>query len=187
LEVTDNLTARTEAFVSPGEIAGFNPQPDPPGFVRVAFDYGMVGIGFAQEAQLHLVSVPSPTISVEVAAAAATTCHATLRFLDGSGQVVTNRRGVPITKDVDIAPGGSAELTLDGSNFVSLGSRLLLRAQVSSPTVNGFPPDPCLNFTSDLEIVNAESARTSHFVSPAAIHGFNPQPDPPGAPAIGVE
>ncbi|HZF39514.1 MAG TPA: hypothetical protein VE715_11865 [Blastocatellia bacterium] len=35
LEVFDNATGKTTAFVSPALIKGFNPQPDPPGVQHV--------------------------------------------------------------------------------------------------------------------------------------------------------
>jgi len=182
LEITNNANARTQVFVSPGEIAGFNPQPDPPGFVRVAFDYPMIGLATGQEASLRLVAVPAPAPPTDSEIPPGP-CHATLTFYDDAGQVLTNKRGVPFSKDVELEPGASAEFTVNSDNVKLSSGRVLVRAQVSSPTTAGFPPGPCLVFTSGLEIVNSDSAHSVHFVSPAEIHGFNPQPDPPGVPS----
>ena len=182
LEVVNDGSARTQVYVSPGEIAGINPQPDPPGFVRVAFDYPMIGVASGQQASLRLVAVPvpPPPTNNEIPPGP---CHATLAFYDLNGQVLTNKRGIPFTKEVDLEPGGSAEFTVNSDNVKLADGRVLVRAQVSSPTTNGFPPGPCLAFTSGLEIVNSSSVHSVHFVGPAEIHGFNPQPDPPGVPS----
>ena len=186
LEVTDDFSARTEAYVSPGEIAGFNPQPDPPGDLRLAFEYGLVGIAFGQQARLHVVSVPTPATVSTNADVQPGPCRVTLSFLSASGESITKGKGIPVTEDVEVNPGGFAELTLNSIGLVPLGRRLLIRAQVTSPTDTGVPPGPCRAFTSDLEIVDDFSARTSHFISPAEIHGFNPQPDPPAIPVANV-
>jgi len=178
LEITDDFTARTDGYISPGEIAGFNPQPDPPAVVRVQFDFGLIGIAFGQQARLHLAAVP-PHVTANGDQDAAITCHETLSFRNAAGNIVRNGRGELVTLDVDIPPGGFATLTLDSRGLVNFGQRLLIRPEIVSPS-REVPPDPCRLFTSDVEIIDDITTRTSHFVSPAEIHGFNPQPDPPG-------
>jgi hypothetical protein len=176
LEITDNFTARTDAFISPGEIAGFNPQPDPPDILRVQFDFALVGLAFGQRARLHVAGIPGPTGLTNLKDPDAT-CHLTLTFRDAQGNVSLDAKRQPVTVDVDIPAGGSTQLTFDPAGLLRIGQRLLTRAEVVSPVE--LPP-PCRLFTADVEVIDSFTARSSHFVSPAEIHGFNPQPDPPG-------
>jgi hypothetical protein len=131
--------------------------------------YGLVGFARGQTVRLNVVNTlpPGPTD----AEAPPDPCRTRLLLFDGEGGLLAEKRA-------DLIPGRSTSLDLGFvPSDVIAASRMSVRAQVDVFVPPDTPPDPC---KSTLEVVDDDTARTNLFVSPAEIHGFNPQPDPPG-------
>jgi hypothetical protein len=175
-------------------VHAFNPQPDPPGHY-----FGMVGISEGQHVSVHVANRKMAVDSFLEGAAVdafrpADTCQADIRLFDARGRTMARRMGV-------IAPGASlslnftadppgesdppTECTSDPPSEIGVGDppgvlppgpcRTLVRAAV---LFKGRNTDHCL---SSFEVTN-RMGMSMGFMNPGSIVGFNPQPDPPGAP-----
>jgi hypothetical protein len=101
-------------------------------------------------------------------------CRASIHFLDPNGDEVGP------AQVVSLARGHSTSVT--APLFVTTGLPGSLRAHivVARPAA---PPDPCAGLHAGYEVFDTQTLETK-FVSPGAIRGFNPQPDPP-SPVVG--
>ena len=121
----------------------FNPQPDPPG------KWGMAGITHMENARISLVSDASGD------------CTIALGFLDSDGMLIKGELRV-------LRQGHAAFLDVMGSQIVMRGeSRAEIRPFLQDPAMpvpSGFPPDPCRNFSANLEVYERGSGKTSFLV-----------------------
>ncbi len=159
-----------------GSVLAFNPQPDPPGHY-----YGLLGLVTGQRMAVHVVNRQLPDRALPPGP-----CRASIQVLNMAGDVVARR-------DVRVMPGQAASLTVtvdpsDPDRPVTSdppepdvpvfadppGGRTLVRAQV---LFRGEAAS-CL---SSAEVIERDG-RSSGFLNPGTIAGFNPQPDPPGRP-----
>lgn len=98
-------------------------------------------------------------------------CRVSVQFIDADGN------DVGAGQSLSIARGHSA--TAEAPVFVRTGIPMTLRARVTVILRSGSPPDPCAALHGNYEVYDSQTLETK-FVSPGAIRGFNPQPDPPG-------
>lgn len=128
--------------------------------------YGLVGLAFGQTAQLSVVNThpPDPIIPSEQI----TQVEVEMKFFDGQGNLLAQNRA-------RLLPGQSANLQL---NFMPRdGLRLNVRPVVIVHHPQGsFSPKLV---PSTLELFDSDSGKSSLFVNPATLVGFNPQPEPP--------
>ena len=136
--------------------------------------FGMTGLARGQTARLNLVNLGGPDT--------AEACHATLSYLDAKGIIINWRDGTHAKLDADVFPTESIFLDLDSRALVVIGGRIQFRALVEPAVPRDPAVDPCANLVPTLEVFDQSTNRTTLFIHPALIRGFNPQPDPPGAP-----
>ncbi|MEP7300892.1 MAG: hypothetical protein ABI699_05135 [Caldimonas sp.] len=98
-------------------------------------------------------------------------CRASIHFLDVDGQEVGP------AQHVSLARGHSTSVA--APLFVKTGLPVSLRARVLVTSRSRFGPEPCTGLYAGYEVFDTATLETK-FVSPGAIRGFNPQPDPPG-------
>lgn len=153
--------AASVLFVAPGRDAGAADGG------RSQHFYGMVGFTAGQTLRLNVANtLPPGPVRDELPPSP---IRVRLALLDGDGRTLASGRA-------DLTGGQSASLDLDFGRL-GLDAR---RAQVRAVVDVIFPPGPTVDpSVSTLEIINNDTARTSLFVHPAVIRGFNPQPDPP--------
>jgi hypothetical protein len=171
-------TTRAAAAVAVAAIAAIGPRDVSAAEARSRHVYGMVGFAAGQTVRLNVVNTwpPGPSREGELPPGP---IRARLAVFDGAGRLLASKR-------VELAGGESdfLDLRFPGVAGDVLLPRVQIRAQVdvmlppgpSLPPGPTLPPDPC---RSTLEVLDDATARTSLFVSPAVIRGFNPQPDPP--------
>jgi hypothetical protein len=161
--------------LSTSSAQAFNPQPDPPGF-------GAVSITVDQVAQLNVTNtyvsdltlVDEPDLFPGYPPGPS---RVELLFLDGRGGIITRSL-------FTVAPGQTVSLPLAGARLTSGKNRALIRAVVHVldyavvPQTGAVLPDP---FIATLEVYDSQTGKTQFIVNPGTLHGFNPQPDPPGA------
>ena len=101
-------------------------------------------------------------------------CRVTVEFLDINGDAVGASQTFAIARGHTV--------TAVAPLFVGAGVPTTLRAQVvmTPPGPPDLPPDPCAALHGSYEVFDTQTLETK-FVSPGAIRGFNPQPDPPGS------
>lgn len=171
----------------------FNPQPEPP-----AHYYGLMTVQPGQHLSLH---VSNTKMAVDSFRQAQSLCAADLRFVNACGEVLAQQsaRIMPTRSmslnvmlppiDPDLPPGACAdppgeldppEPGLD--DHPPDPGRQQLRAQVVFSGQAGH----CVSSleVGDPFVGDPTGLRTggSGFIHPGLIVGFNPQPDPPGAP-----
>ena len=153
----------------------------PPTNDRISF--GSVGLTSGQTLRVNVTNtiMPSdinlPPGPVRVAV--------TFRYQNGS--IVRNARtGEAIRKIVDLERGDSAFIDVDYGDLPPGPTRAQMRAVVvgqQPPPVpdSGQNPIPPGSVIATAEIINNANGRTQYalFTHPAAVRGFNPQPDPP--------
>ncbi|HVY70321.1 MAG TPA: hypothetical protein VHH73_10365 [Verrucomicrobiae bacterium] len=160
VELIDKQSGRTLISASPekpGEINGFNPQPDPPGFV------GLVGFGPGQTARLNAVNVEQPGRPLFPPGP----CKVTLVFFGEDGKllahnVATIKPGEATSLDISFpTPTDTTAAAGDGS---VRPTRVAVRGVmlVDTPNSRLTPPDPC---RMTLEVFDA-SGNTATFLSP---------------------
>jgi hypothetical protein len=98
-------------------------------------------------------------------------CKVTVHFVDADG------KDVGPAQDVSLARGSFTSVA--APVFVKTGLPVALRAHIFVTSKSKFPPDPCHGLHAGYEVFDTATLETK-FVSPGAIRGFNPQPDPPG-------
>jgi hypothetical protein len=173
LELFDNLTGRLVAFIPPGppNDPGSTEPPGPPG------TFGMVGLARLQSLVLTTLNLTPAAVG-----AFAPPCRVSLAFLDETGQVFSSGK-TPVEREVDLAPGEFATLTLPAALALagSQDLRRAFRATVAEPPGPPIvPPDPCDGLVNTLELVDTLTGRTQ-LIYPA---GANPGPPEtnPGSP-----
>jgi hypothetical protein len=140
--------------------------------------FGAVGLANQQVARLNVVSIGDPSIIPPGP------CRVGLSFLDARGIIINDRNGRPMSTQLDVAQGASGFLDMSAGAFIIYG-RLQFRAMVVLPPApTDSSVDPCANVIPTLEIFEQRTGRTTLFLHPALIRGFDPQPDPPGAPVL---
>jgi hypothetical protein len=176
-------------------VNAFNPQPDPPGHY-----YGLMSMPTDQQVSIHVANVK---MAVDSFRPAAGNCTAQMSIVDACGNVLA-RRSVRIAPtrsatldfmlppDPDLPPDPcsdpSTEITGDPPGDVT-----------SDPPGEFDPPAPIRVRAQVVFTGNASHCVSSvevgdpfgdppggrsggGFIHPGLIVGFNPQPDPPGAP-----
>ncbi|HEX3560101.1 MAG TPA: hypothetical protein VHU19_12915 [Pyrinomonadaceae bacterium] len=122
VEVLDAATGQT-ALLNPGAIAGFNPQPEPPG----NFDFGLFNVVKGQTARLSVSFVDAPN------GFPPGPCRVTLSFYGGDGQLISQS-----TQSLD--PGKTAQFDFTTTDFPT-GARARIRASVHvEPSDGGVVP-----------------------------------------------
>jgi hypothetical protein len=141
--------------------------------------FGAVGLANLQVARLNVVNIGDPTITPPGP------CRVGLSFLDDQGVIVNYRNGRPAATELDLPKGVSRSLDMSAAAIIIDGVRRQFRGLVvlPPPPTNG-SADPCANVIPTLEIFEQRTGRTTLFLHPALIRGFDPQPDPPGAPVL---
>jgi len=116
---------------------------------------GMVGIAYAETAQLNLLN---PGV---VPPGDAVSCAAAVSFLDNNGVVLK-------TTTLAVAPGRSLPFTLRSDTDLSLlsGERREIRVTITIPAIT--PAIPACKLIPTLEILDTVSGRTLVILAPAA-------------------
>lgn len=153
-------------------------QTPPPTNDRISF--GVVGITSGQTLRVNVANTimpndpnlpPGPTRVV-------------IAFRGMNGQLMRNRSGEAIRRVVDLDRGDATSFDLDydllppGPIRVQVRPVITVQVPPPVPDTNPTPPDGTVP---SIEVINNANGRTQFvaFTSPAAIRGFNPQPDPP--------
>jgi hypothetical protein len=154
IEIFDNASGKTlvtSGPQNPGDIAGFNPQPDPP---KV---FGQLGIVAGQTIRLNAVNVLDPATT----AFPPDPCRVTLVLFGADGAILAHSSEV-------LQPG--AATFLDFSLPVIVNSiRTEVRADVTVENLVStrlLPPDPC---RATLELFDNTSGQTTAIQSPQVI------------------
>jgi hypothetical protein len=145
---------------------GHTPDRQPP-----TIDFGMVGLTRGQTARISMINPGTGNRKFPPGP-----CRVTLRFLAADGSLL-----LPCVKVLEPGESHSHDLNADDLLGDATGA-LLVRATVMIESVapNHFPPSPC---RAAIEVIQNSSQRTTLFVAPTEISGFNPQPEPPGRSA----
>jgi hypothetical protein len=142
LEVLDAATGQT-AFLNPGSLVGFNPQPDPPR----DFNSGLFNVVKGQTARINVSFVDVPE------GFPPGPCRLVVSFYDGDGRLVGE-------SEQSLEPGKTAQFDYQTTGLPS-GARVRLRASVHVETADG-DLIPCI--MPSLEIFAADTGRTAVFV-----------------------
>jgi hypothetical protein len=140
--------------------------------------FGAVGLANLQVARLNVVAIGDPSIIPPGP------CRVGLSFLDAQGIIINDRNGRPVEAHLDVSRGASVLLDMSASAIIINGKRQFRGLVVLPPAPNDGSVDPCTNVVPTLEIFEQRTGRTTLFLHPALIRGFDPQPDPPGAPVL---
>ena len=184
------------ALLSTGALVyAFNPQPDPPGHY-----YGLMTVSRGQHMSLH---VSNTKMAVDAFRPASSNCTARLQIVNACGEVVAQdaARVAPreslslnFTVPAEFPPDPCADppsdigasdppgdISGDPPTEFDPPAPIRLRAQI----VFTGPAGHCV---SSLEVGDpfgdppGDISAGGAFIHPGLIVGFNPQPDPPGAP-----
>jgi len=142
LEVLDAATGQT-AFLNPGSLAGFNPQPDPPR----DFNFGLFNVVKGQTARVNVSFVDMPE------GFPPGPCRLVVSFYDGDGRLVGQ-------SEQSLEPGKTAQFDYQTGGLPA-GGRVRLRASVHVEAADG-DLIPCV--MPSLEIFAADTGRTAVFV-----------------------
>jgi hypothetical protein len=175
-------------------VYAFNPQPDPPGHY-----YGLMTVSRGQHLSLH---VSNTKMAVDSFRAASSMCAAELRIVDACGQTLAQDASRvspgeslslnftlpaelppdPCSDPPGVADPPSGIGAADSLTEFDPPAPIRVRAQI----VFTGPAGHCV---SSLEVGDpfisghgTGGGGGSGFIHPGSIVGFNPQPDPPGAP-----
>jgi hypothetical protein len=149
LEVLDAATGQT-AFLNPGSLAGFNPQPDPPR----DFDFGLFNVVKGQTARVNVSSVETPE------GFPPGPCRLVVSFYDGDGRPVGQ-------SEQSLEPGKTAQFDYQTGGLPE-GGRTRLRASVHVEAADGGVV-PCV--MPSLEVFAADTGRTAFFVPGRVLGG----------------
>jgi len=140
--------------------------------------FGTIGLANLQVARLNVVNIGDPN-------ATPGPCRVGLSFLDEQGIIINFRNGRPVAIELDVSQGASRLLDMSAAGIIMDGGRRQFRGLVVLPPApTDGSVDPCANVIPTLEIFEQRTGRTTLFLHPALIRGFDPQPDPPGAPVL---
>lgn len=142
LEVLDAATGQT-AFLNPGSLVGFNPQPDPPR----DFDSGLFNVVKGQTARVNVSFVDMPE------GFPPGPCRLVVSFYDGDGRLVGQ-------SEQSLEPGQTAQFDYK-TDGLPAGGRTRLRAAVHVEARDG-DIIPCI--MPSLEVFAADTGRTAFFV-----------------------
>jgi len=141
--------------------------------------FGTIGLANLQVARLNVVNIGVPSQTPPGP------CRVDLSFLDDQGIIINYRNGRPVATGLDLSQGTSRLLDMPAAAIILDGSRRQFRGLVVLPPApTDGSVDPCANVIPTLEIFEQRTGRTTLFLHPALIRGFDPQPDPPGAPVL---
>jgi hypothetical protein len=141
-------------------------------------EFGALGLATLETARLNVVNIGEPNVIPPGP------CRVTLSYLDANGIIINDRNGRPFSAQLDVARGKILHFDMS-SRSVNINGRLQFRALVTLPAVPGDGSvDQCANMIPSLEIFDQVTSRTLLVLHPALIRGFDPQPDPPGAPLL---
>jgi hypothetical protein len=135
--------------------------------------YGMAGLAAGQTLRLNATHTLPPGPSRDELPPGP--IRVRFALLDDRGRVLASLRS-------ELQPGHSDALEISFGRLGIDARRVHVRAVVDVilPPSPILPPGPVRNpSVSTLEVFDDDSARTSLFVHPAVVRGFNPQPDPP--------
>jgi len=120
-----------------------------------------------QNARVHLLNL-GPAANPD--GAPPDPCRVTIHFLGADGKDVGPAQNASIA--------GGTFTTVAAPVFLATGLPVAVRAHLEV-SKSKLPPDPCARLHAGYEVFDTATLETK-FVSPGAIRGFNPQPDPPG-------
>lgn len=115
---------------------------------QVVSTFGMIGISLTETARLNLVNIDDPRIINIIP----NLCQAQLRFLDGTGKVLTK-------SDVALSNGQAGHLDLPREKIPSLDARVEIRAEVA--TLDSPVPASAANCVATIEIFNSRTGQTT--------------------------
>ncbi|MBV8859550.1 MAG: hypothetical protein JOZ02_21640 [Acidobacteria bacterium] len=148
LEVFDAATGQT-GVLNPGALAGFQPQPEPPG----DFNFGLLNVVKGQTARVNVSFVDMPE------GFPPGPCRVTVSFYDGDGRLVGESTQA-------LEPGKTAQFDYQTGGLPA-GGRVRLRASVHVEAGDGSVV-PCV--MPSLELFAADTGRAALFV-PGAMLG----------------
>jgi hypothetical protein len=134
--------------------------------------FGMVGVARTQTIRLNVVNLQPPPDPDR--GSLAPPCRVLLSFRDAVGQPFTNNDGQPVSRTVELQPGESAFLDLDGATLGAIDTnasgrtelRPFVRVLQTPPDPDKqFPPDPC---RASAEVFDNQTLQTS-FVMPGEL------------------
>ncbi len=152
IEIFDNATGKTlvtSGPQNPGDIVGFNPQPDPPKI------FGQLGIVAGQTIRLNTVNVLDPGTT----AVPPGPCRVTLVLFGVDGAVLAHSSQL-------LQPGAATFLDFTLPTIAnSIRTEVRADVTVESLSVRLVPPDPC---RATLEVFDNTSGQTTAIQSPQA-------------------
>lgn len=142
VEVLDAATGQT-AVLNPGSLAGFNPQPEPPG----DFNFGLFNVVKGQTARVNVSFVNAPE------GFPPGPCRLVISFYDGDGRLLAQS-----AQSLDPGKTAQFDFSTDG---LPAGSRTRIRAGVHVEAADG-GIIPCV--MPSLELFAADTGRDALFV-----------------------
>src|SRR5579885_253891 len=142
VEVMDAATGQTNVL-NPGALAGFNPQPEPPG----DFNFGLFNVVKGQTARVNVAFVDAPE------GFPPGPCRLAISFYDGDGRLIGQ-------SFQSLDPGKTAQFDYSTAGLPA-GARQRIRASVHVEAADG-GLIPCL--MPSLEIFAADTGRSALFV-----------------------
>jgi len=145
IEIVDNATSKTlvtSGPQNPGDIAGFNPQPDPPKI------FGQLGLVAGQTIRLNAVNVLDPGTTL----LPPDPCRVTLVFFGQDGRILAHSTEV-------LQPGAATFLDFAlPATINSIRTEVRADVTVESLSTRLVPPDPC---RATLEVFDNDTGRTT--------------------------
>ena len=165
------------AMSSQGPNVKAQDQVPPPVGDRVSF--GLVGITAGQTARISVAN----TIMPNDIALPPGPVRVVMSFRGMNGQLVRNRGGEVIRRNVELDRGDAAFLDLDYDQLPPSP----IRAQIRPVVTVQYPSGEIAEhkpIVVGAEVINNANGRTQFgvYTDPAVVRGFNPQPDPPVEP-----
>jgi hypothetical protein len=159
VEVFDPATGQT-FFVNPGSLAGFNPQPEPPGDSH----FGFFNVVKGQTARVNISYLPPGPCRADLPPGPCRTdlppgpCRVLVTFYDGDGRIVG--------QDARSVEAGKTALLDFSTSGLSDGWRGRVRASVHAESSDGRTVPP---LATSVEVFNNDTGRTSFFYTGALI------------------
>ena len=154
-------------------------QTSPPEPEHISF--GLVGITSGQTIR---VSVANTLMPNDVGLPPGPS-RVVITFRGMNGQLIRNRNGDVIRRNVDVDRGDTTFIDIDYDQLPPGPTRAQMRPVIvvfpPGPTDEEQPPPIGERIAATVDVINNANGRSAFvmFTSPAAAHGFNPQPDPP--------
>lgn len=158
--------------------------PSPADALKEVDTFGMVGIVRGQAARLNVVNARAMVDPGD----RSNPCPVELGFVDGKGRSLGRATAA-------LLPGQASffDVFFDAFDDAGPASRLQVRGFVIedgrvAPDIGDrtgrMGADPCAALLPSVEVYDVATGASTLVLHPAVIRGFNPQPDPPGLPAI---